>query len=1384
MRKKKNSVRRSLVDVCPVRSDGLHVVSSKTACSWIGTKADTYCELGSIHFATGNSHTAVAFPANGRLWLSHCSACNCLVVSKKCFKKEPDEECQSFAVKVDAIQNAKELELIPNLSHTSRTFEVVVSLKEGALSLAVYVKKSAISSASVYSSHSDEMTECIISVVSFFFSCQVTPGPRSRKHKVNLMKFYRAVERVRVPCPRYRIDTSNIIPALRRYQEDAVHFMISRELDPSISLPFSEFLVHLPTNPPLWFCKATGGMSDIPFPAFSFPPGGILADEMGLGKTVEFLALVLSHKREGIVCLDEEDRKTPDEVHVILNELVSSVVVAVEAPSSLAWQGKARNMIYYNQEVPAKKTKRMPAVPYLPVTVSCVKCGLVCPQERVHWNRFLSSKIAFRCPDCIQEEVEKGNILPIKATLIIVPSMISLQWYEEVKRHTRDVTVDIYRGVVAEGYKHPEYLALKDIVICSLETLRNEVYFVDAHNKNTAILRRPKRVRIAPTPLLAVQWWRLCVDEAQLVENSKLVVSNMCRRIHAVNRWCVTGTPIKTSINDLYGLFAFLGIEPICHYGWWTRFILDAYLAGDTSPLIQLVSQVFWRSSKKRVMDQIGLSQLTNEVTMLRFTPVEDQLYRDRLAVRRNRQLMFLEDRGFERDMLLTDMPGSDFEQFMTQLNDVRSSIILPVAALPKRPEKLTSEQGMHEELSMRTISAIENHQREILLCCNGLSGIGWLTDDLEFAARYYELAVSSMRLLDTTNERLNLTERRGPFRKLRSDALQQIHTMTGIIDLFNRGIDVKNIDLETARTKMKEAEDHYTSVDACSVRAAVGCLSTVLENLRRNNFAKESRVVVGWLCDAADALEAACLQHVLIDAICNAFLNNDRSDIPVHSLRGLNFVLVSRWDELTNCVADAIRFTETILSGELSDETSVINDILACHYESPSQPLCKCVLCVYDRKLKRLESLLFFGAPTKKDSDVELGTAGRKKVSSMEIAMRVVRNLITRMPAIFAREVAQLADDTLSLIDCFKEFLSGGKQCFMGYSNYADRRHEIEQCKIRLEYLELEAVDAERENFAEVATSNFYILRGSSSEGFVIRGPVSDRYIVHGQEEQRRNRYIVSLKDEELKQTRLLGKLRYITNLRQERKMVCPVCLSPMEGGWMVLACAHCLCFLCYRRIASGRFGQARAPDVRCPVCRETTPKNSAREVQLAGPTNQLHHLDSPNVKLTYGISVKLDAVVIRLLSIKERNPFAKTIVFTSFQQIISTLCSMISDHDIPCRCLSQSNRQKILAEFRQDERILVLLMPINLGARGLNLTVANNIIFVEPQMDASQLAQAIGRIDRIGQTRNMTIHHFVVRDTIEEQIYHSVCDLQTKKWTVGSVVDMLNYIDASTAR
>lgn len=74
----------------------------------------------------------------------------------------------------------------------------------------------------------------------------------------------------------------------------------------------------------------------------------------------------------------------------------------------------------------------------------------------------------------------------------------------------------------------------------------------------------------------------------------------------------------------------------------------------------------------------------------------------------------------------------------------------------------------------------------------------------------------------------------------------------------------------------------------------------------------------------------------------------------------------------------------------------------------------------------------------------------------------------------------------------------------------------------------------------------------------------------------------------------------------------------------------------------------------------------------------------------------------------------------------------------------------------FQSSPDIHVLLMPLAMGAEGLDLVVASHIFLLEPLLNAQQEMQAVNRIYRIGQTRRTLVHKYVMCDTVEERIVH----------------------------
>ena len=47
-----------------------------------------------------------------------------------------------------------------------------------------------------------------------------------------------------------------------------------------------------------------------------------------------------------------------------------------------------------------------------------------------------------------------------------------------------------------------------------------------------------------PTPFTCVNWWRMVMDEAQMLESTTSKTAEMALRLSSIHRWCVTGKNI------------------------------------------------------------------------------------------------------------------------------------------------------------------------------------------------------------------------------------------------------------------------------------------------------------------------------------------------------------------------------------------------------------------------------------------------------------------------------------------------------------------------------------------------------------------------------------------------------------------------------------------------------------------------------------------------------------------------------------------------------------------------------------------------------------------------------------------------------------------------
>lgn len=152
---------------------------------------------------------------------------------------------------------------------------------------------------------------------------------------------------------------------------------------------------------------------------------------------------------------------------------------------------------------------------------------------------------------------------PAKApTLVVVPPVALMQWSNEIKEYTDGkLKVLVYHGTNAKCKKMTvKDLKKFDVIMVSYNSLES------LHRKETKGWNRGEDIIKEASPLHAIHYHRLILDEAHSIKSRTTGVAKACFALKGTYKWCLSGTPVQNRIGEFFSLLRFLEVRPFADY--------------------------------------------------------------------------------------------------------------------------------------------------------------------------------------------------------------------------------------------------------------------------------------------------------------------------------------------------------------------------------------------------------------------------------------------------------------------------------------------------------------------------------------------------------------------------------------------------------------------------------------------------------------------------------------------------------------------------------------------------------------------------------------------------------------------------------------------------
>ena len=217
-----------------------------------------------------------------------------------------------------------------------------------------------------------------------------------------------------------------------------------------------------------------------------------------------------------------------------------------------------------------------------------------------------------------------------RASIVICPSSLTLNWQNESQKFTNKLKTMVIRGNAQERKEQIKNIGKYDLIITSYDLLKRDIEFY-------------KEIKYA---------FRFAItDEAQYLKNSNTQNAKAVKEIVADTRYALTGTPIENSLAELWSIFDYIMPGYLFTYKKFkTEFevpIVKEENQKAMKKLRMLIEPFILRRTKKEVLTELPEKTIT--VLNNQMKEEQEKIYLNYLAQAKQDIAETINVKGFER---------------------------------------------------------------------------------------------------------------------------------------------------------------------------------------------------------------------------------------------------------------------------------------------------------------------------------------------------------------------------------------------------------------------------------------------------------------------------------------------------------------------------------------------------------------------------------------------------------------------------------------------------------------------------------------------------------------------------------------------------------------